>query len=100
MYIIGNAKCTTNVQMWVDVISLLKERDQIGAGLRLCCPRHQELVLEVTTPSDFGRLAPEGGCTKPCGQELECKHLCELKCHPEFRHAEPCQKPCRKPRLC
>src|SRR5579859_4627471 len=100
MYIIGDAKCAKTVEMWGDVITLLKRNNQIGTDLRLTCPRHQELVLEVTNPSDFERIAPEGGCTRPCGQELQCKHFCELKCHSEFRHKEPCRKPCRKPRIC
>lgn len=100
MYIIGDAKCAATVEMWGDVIAVLKRNDRLGTGFRLNCPRHPELLTEVRSPSDFEILAPEGGCTKPCGQELECKHFCELKCHAEFRHKSPCQKPCLKPRLC
>lgn len=101
MYIIGDSKCASNVEMWHQVISILRQRDQIGAFLSLRCPRHENLPLKIATPSDFEALAPEGGCATPCGQQLDCGHPCELKCHAEIRHrTEPCQKPCTKTHPC
>ena len=97
MYIIGNAALATKVELWDDVVDILRDRNQIGPELRLCCSRHEEKYLAVKNPEDFQQIAPEGGCMEKCGQDLECGHGCELSCHPLRRHKVIlCRKRCER----
>ncbi|KAI9712705.1 MAG: hypothetical protein M1820_001326 [Bogoriella megaspora] len=60
MYIIGNAKTAYGVQMWADVINILRKENNFGGSLELSCPRHPETPIYVTHPDDFHEQAPEG----------------------------------------
>ena len=85
--------------MWAKVVEIFKSRALIGPTLHLQCPRHPDTLLTVSDPEDFELMAPEGGCGKPCGQQLPCGHSCELLCHSEIRHkAAPCRKLCERGR--
>ncbi|KAF2713860.1 P-loop containing nucleoside triphosphate hydrolase protein [Pleomassaria siparia CBS 279.74] len=108
MYIIGNSRTSGGVPMWANVINILKEDDNIGTSLALCCPRHPWTPIKVSAPDDFQRFSPEGGCDLRCDRPLYCGHVCVLKCHSDLRHdnvqcLEPCGRskrgcdhPCRK----
>ncbi|KAI9712971.1 MAG: hypothetical protein M1812_006718 [Candelaria pacifica] len=61
MYLIGNSQTYGHVPMWAKVVDILRRDGDIGQSLALCCPRHPDLSIEVSTPDDFVRLAPEGG---------------------------------------
>ncbi|KAI9880244.1 MAG: hypothetical protein M1830_004588 [Pleopsidium flavum] len=67
LYIIGNAETSGHVPMWAKVISILKKANNFGPKLALCCPRHPSTSIQVSTPDDFSRLAPEGGCSLNVG---------------------------------
>ena len=113
MYIIGNSHTATSVQMWADVVRILEEQGNIGETLALCCPRHQDKVIQVRTPDDFTLYSPEGGCNKKCGLRLQCGHACVNQCHSGPLHeavvclercprlkqgcTHPCQKSCGEP---
>ena len=98
MYVIGNSRTSDHVPMWNDVITTLRNDSNIGKSLELCCPRHPDTFIEVSTPDDFLRLSPEGGCDLKCGQILRCGHVCSAKCHSGNLHAAVrCLEPC--PRL-
>lgn len=113
MYIVGDSDTASSVQMWADVLKILHRDGNIGPKLDLCCPRHKETMIEVQTPDDFAIFSPEGGCTKKCGQRLECGHACVNQCHSEALHmavrclercqrskpgcAHPCPKHCGDP---
>lgn len=78
-------------------MSILKRNNNIGQTLPLRCSRHRETVIEVSTPDDFSRFAPEGGCNKKCKIRLPCGHSCINKCHSEPLHnAVICLKPCSR----
>ena len=95
MYIIGNSETSEHVDMWRQVISILRQTNSIGRTLALCCPRHPDTSIEVSKPDDFTRLAPEGGCDKKCRVRLRCGHACTFKCHSMHLHgAVVCQEPC------
>jgi hypothetical protein len=95
MYIIGNAETSRHVPMWDKVITILERNGNIGPTLPLRCPRHPDAQLEVSAPSDFPRLAPEGGCGLTCDWRLACGHACITKCHSKPLHsAVVCQEPC------
>jgi hypothetical protein len=86
MYIIGNSDTSRPVPMWAAVLSILERSNNIGPSLALCCPRHKETPIEVSTPDDFARVAPEGGCSKRCSSRLRCGHSCPNMCHSDSLH--------------
>jgi hypothetical protein len=86
MYLIGNTKTSGGVSMWAKVLSILKENDNVGTSLALCCPRHPSTPIEVSEPEDFQRFSPEGGCDLRCDRQLRCGHMCVTKCHSDLRH--------------
>ncbi len=95
MYLIGNSQTYGHVPMWAKVLEILENDGDIGKSLGLCCPRHPDISIEVSTPDDFVRLAPEGGCKAKCTLRLSCGHSCVNKCHSEPLHnAVVCLEPC------
>ena len=97
MYIIGNTETSAHVPMWGDVLEILSKNGNVGPHLELCCPRHPETPLEITTPDDFATVSPEAGCDLLCGQRLSCGHSCVNKCHSDGIHqATYCLKPCNR----
>ncbi|KAI9730359.1 MAG: hypothetical protein M1834_005869 [Cirrosporium novae-zelandiae] len=100
MYIIGNSRTSSHVAMWADVLAILKQSGNIGGSFELQCPRHLDKLIEVSTPDDFQRLSPEGGCDERCTKRLKCGHACVNKCHSEVLHsAVKCLEPCPRPRI-
>lgn len=99
MYIIGNSDTARPVPMWNEVISILERDNKIGQSLALCCPRHKDTLIEVSTPDDFVRFAPEGGCAEKCRERLTCGHSCVNMCHSAPLHnAVRCQERCPRPK--
>ncbi|ORY02657.1 hypothetical protein BCR34DRAFT_521231 [Clohesyomyces aquaticus] len=95
MYIIGNSETSASVPMWAQVIEMLKQNDSFGLSLSLCCPRHPDTDIQVSTRDDFQLYAPEGGCNLKCDRRLKCGHACLYKCHSDFRHdSVRCLEPC------
>ncbi|KAK0326513.1 hypothetical protein LTR82_002355 [Friedmanniomyces endolithicus] len=62
MYILGNGDTMAQVDMWAEVMEIFKQDGCFGPRLELCCPRHEDTPLQVTTPEDFLRISPEAGC--------------------------------------
>lgn len=73
------------------------------------CQVHPDQTCEVSTPQDFKRLSPEGGCLQFCTVKLNCGHTCDKICHalnrdhsnikcsyPCMRKCEANLHPCRK----
>lgn len=96
MYLIGNADTCLNVPMWEGVYAQLSQSGLVGTSIPLCCPRHQDTPILCSTPEDFIRKSPDGGCTLPCDRRLEpCGHMCQARCHSQFLHdAFSCARPC------
>ena len=90
---------------WNAIHKKLRARHEVGGALKIKCQKHGK-VREVVLPTDFKRLAPEGGCNKNCGQGLSCGHTCQLRCHPKDRDHEgylcqfPCERKCLNGHLC
>lgn len=97
MYCIGNMQMLAKVPLWSKIIHTLRENDQIGHSLRLCCQNHPDTHTLVSSAADFQKV-PEGGCSLPCEFRLGCGHVCTRACHPyDSLHKEfQCQKPCQK----
>ncbi|RYC63358.1 hypothetical protein CHU98_g2843 [Xylaria longipes] len=86
MYIFGNAATYSRVQMWSDVIGMLKSEGNFGSKLPLQCPRHKDKAIQVGSLDDFSRLSPEAGCNVQCLQRLSCGHTCTSPCHSTVLH--------------
>lgn len=97
MYCIGNMQMLAKVPLWSKIIHTLRENNQIGQTLRLCCQNHPDTHTLVSKASDFQKV-PEGGCSLPCEFRLGCGHVCTRACHPyDSSHKEfQCMKPCQK----
>ncbi|KAI1423512.1 hypothetical protein F5Y12DRAFT_798354 [Xylaria sp. FL1777] len=95
MYLISNAETYEHIPMWAQVITMLRNRNNIGPNLQLQCPRHPGQVIEVSTPDHFLQFSPEGGCHRQCDQRLSCGHGCINRCHSQVLHnAVRCLEPC------
>uniref|UniRef100_A0A8D1FXU5 RZ-type domain-containing protein n=1 Tax=Sus scrofa TaxID=9823 RepID=A0A8D1FXU5_PIG len=97
MYCVGNMQMLAKVPLWSRIIHTLRENNQIGSALRLCCQNHPDTHTLVSKASDF-QTVPEGGCSLPCEFRLGCGHVCTRACHPyDSLHKEfQCMKPCQK----
>ncbi|TNN78713.1 NFX1-type zinc finger-containing protein 1 [Liparis tanakae] len=97
LYCIGNGAMLGKVKLWSNIFHTLREKDQIGNALTLCCQNHPERKVKAAHAEDF-KQAPEGGCTKPCEFRLDCGHVCVRVCHPyDPEHKEyQCLKKCQK----
>ncbi|KAF4541309.1 Nf-x1 finger and helicase domain protein [Lasiodiplodia theobromae] len=62
MFIIGNSETAGSVQMWADVLDILRTSRQIGNAFELQCPRHPDKLIKAAKPDDFTQFSPEGGC--------------------------------------
>ncbi|KAJ6180768.1 hypothetical protein N7519_011229 [Penicillium mononematosum] len=71
MYIIGNSETSIHVPMWAQVVNILKQDQNIGKALELQCPRHPDTPIAVSTPEDFPKFSPEGGCNLRCSAALD-----------------------------
>lgn len=99
MYIIGNSDTARPVPMWNEVISILERDNNIGQSLALRCPRHKDTPIEVSTPDDFVRFAPEGGCAEKCIERLPCGHSCVNRCHSiPLHNVVRCLERCPRPK--
>ncbi|XP_072308697.1 NFX1-type zinc finger-containing protein 1-like [Eucyclogobius newberryi] len=97
LYCIGNSEMLGQVKLWSNIFHTLREKDQIGTGLTLCCQNHPSRQVQACNATDFGQ-APEGGCTQPCEYRLDCGHVCAKVCHPyDPEHKKyQCLKKCQK----
>ncbi|KAJ5749002.1 uncharacterized protein N7511_010698 [Penicillium nucicola] len=86
MYIIGNSQTSIHIPMWAKVIDILRQGNNIGPTLELNCPRHPHSMIKVSSPDDFPKSSPEGGCNLRCVKRLACGHACIQKCHSELLH--------------
>lgn len=78
----------------------MRRNDLIGKTLVPECLRHPDTPISVSSPDDFLRLSPKGGCDVHCVHRLPCGHACGQKCHLEDLHgAGPCLEPCLIPRV-
>lgn len=65
-------------------------------GFPMQCEHHPGTTF-LGTAQDFAVQAPRGGCSKPCGQELACGHICSSTCHSSMMPHPTCmvEVPCR-----
>ncbi|XP_015239630.1 PREDICTED: NFX1-type zinc finger-containing protein 1 [Cyprinodon variegatus] len=97
LYCIGNSEILSRVELWSNIFHTLREKEQVGKALTLCCQNHPNRQVKASSAEDF-KQAPEGGCTQPCQFRLDCGHVCPRVCHPyDPKHKEfNCTKKCEK----
>ncbi|KAJ2986340.1 hypothetical protein NUW58_g5073 [Xylaria curta] len=89
MYLIGNSDTYEHIPMWAHVITMLRDKNNIGPTLELQCPRQPDYPIEVSTPDHFLQFSPEGGCLRQCDQRLPCPSLCGEAC-PDSKYCQVC----------
>uniref|UniRef100_A0A3P8YD04 RZ-type domain-containing protein n=1 Tax=Esox lucius TaxID=8010 RepID=A0A3P8YD04_ESOLU len=97
LYCIGNMAMLGKVKPWTDILQTLREKDQVGKALTLCCQNHPERLTKASCAEDF-KNAPEGGCNLLCEFRLDCGHVCTRVCHPYDQEHKKynCIKKCPK----
>lgn len=97
LYCIGNSEILGRVKLWKNILSKLREKEQIGVALTLSCQNHPSRLIKASCAEDF-KQAPEGGCTLPCEFRLDCGHVCLSVCHPyDVEHKKyKCPKNCER----
>eukprot|EP01097_Dermamoeba_algensis_P010105 TRINITY_DN732_c0_g1_i1.p1 TRINITY_DN732_c0_g1~~TRINITY_DN732_c0_g1_i1.p1 ORF type:complete len:617 (-),score=149.90 TRINITY_DN732_c0_g1_i1:457-2181(-) len=93
-YLIGNGTLLRKqTPLWENVISQLDAAKCFGPKLLLRCQNHPEEEVQVQRDVDF-QQAEDGGCYRPCNQQLACGHYCPRKCHPYSHDLIQCCQPC------
>ncbi|XP_040014742.1 NFX1-type zinc finger-containing protein 1 [Xiphias gladius] len=97
LYCVGNSALLGQIKLWSNILHTLRENNQAGKALTLCCQNHPNRQIKASCAEDF-KQAPEGGCTQPCQFRLDCGHVCSRVCHPyDPEHKEyKCGKECHK----
>eukprot|EP00033_Pygsuia_biforma_P004585 GCRY01005027.1.p1 GENE.GCRY01005027.1~~GCRY01005027.1.p1 ORF type:complete len:2003 (+),score=401.39 GCRY01005027.1:144-6152(+) len=96
LYLFGNAELLMHEKhFWFKVLTDLVKGENVKECIPLRCVNHPEKVTFAKKAQDFDHV-PEGGCNQPCGQRMNCGHVCPLPCHP-FPHEEVlCNKSCNQ----
>ena len=99
-FVLGNADLhRASSPVWLEIVEKLAVGSEIGSGIPLACHRHPENATLMRKPQDWASV-PSGGCLLPCGERLECGHVCPQCCHPDSHDGLRCTKPCSRPREC
>ena len=83
-----------NSKLWSSIVTEAKSREIIGKTLNVVCKKH-DTVTEINKVEDFD-LCPDGGCLEICNEELDCGHLCDMKCHTLDHTHFNCVKKCER----
>jgi hypothetical protein len=111
MIIIGNSQTLRaskqGGKVWDPILGYLESNSLVYSGLPTCCALHpDDDALILSSAEDFCLRRPNGGCSRICGQRMDCGHQCRLSCHPFDREhkgwtATTCIEPCKRvPREC
>ncbi len=94
-YIFGDAPmlCKSSMLWWHIIQAMAKDPCRVGFYLHLTCKKHNEKTF-IKEPEDFNSL--DGGCARPCREEMPCGHTCLLGCHPFSHDAVSCKKRCNR----
>ncbi|KAH9923478.1 uncharacterized protein BXZ73DRAFT_50943 [Epithele typhae] len=98
LYVLGNAANLRQNDTWDTILAEMEENDQIGSAFPIICPRHPEEVNFISQPAELPRVAPVGGCLRPCGAQMLCGHVCPSVCHAVIDNHRTvfCEAPCTR----
>ncbi|KAF2429946.1 P-loop containing nucleoside triphosphate hydrolase protein [Tothia fuscella] len=93
LIMIGNAqtflKSRNSDQAWTPFLHFMKEKGHIYDGLPVQCQQHPHKRALLKTARDFEVECPDGGCSEPCGTQLNCgTHSCPSRCHQLYDHSK------------
>ncbi|KAK3616698.1 hypothetical protein LTR22_026978, partial [Elasticomyces elasticus] len=93
LIIIGDAETfltsKRGASTWKPFFGLLRQANSIHDGLPVKCEQHPDRQTVLKQPSDFDDLCPDGGCSAPCGTQLDCGlHDCPQRCHGLVDHSK------------
>ncbi|KAF4638063.1 hypothetical protein G7Y89_g15 [Cudoniella acicularis] len=93
LILIGNSDTFINArkgkEVWRKLFDHLKKHSRVYEGFPIKCEKHPDRIATLSTPEDFEKHCPDGGCTEPCGALLKCKvHKCTSSCHQIFDHSK------------
>ena len=66
---------------WCKVLRDLGQDGLVVQGLPLVCKNHPSFHRSVASAEELRRAAPSGGCTRECGRQMPCGHVCPDRCH-------------------
>lgn len=72
-------------RLWLGFLSLLEAGGHLYRnGLPVQCEIHDAAKADLSSPEEFHRHAPDGGCRAACGATLPCDggHPCPRRCVP------------------
>ena len=94
-YIFGDAPnlCKSSMLWWHVIQAMARDPCRVGFHLHLTCKKHDEKTF-IKESGDFNSL--DGGCTKPCREEMPCGHTCVLGCHPFPHDVVNCKNRCNR----
>ncbi|KAI0816803.1 hypothetical protein BC628DRAFT_1334253 [Trametes gibbosa] len=98
LYVMGNAANLRRNSTWSIILDGMEDRNQIGCGFPIRCPRHPAQASVITKPGQLSIVAPVGGCLLPCGFRMNCGHICPSVCHaaPDNHRSMRCTAPCNR----
>jgi hypothetical protein len=100
LYILGNAELHRGIStLWRNIVGTLEAAGELGLALPLACHRHPDRQTACAQPADWEVVA-SGGCSLPCGERLDCGHVCPQACHSDTHEGLRCTKSCARPRAC
>ena len=98
LYVLGNMQCLTAaaeqlkptstdpVTDWPAIRASFERAGALVTSVAIRCEQHQT-EQAVNKPADLAKLAPEGGCQRPCVFRRDCGHACGRQCHGyDIRH--------------
>jgi len=100
LYIFGNAsQLRKQSPLWSEVLEILGKSGLCGQSIDLYCQKHSKKeegpdAMTMTRVRWHGEIPPEGGCSKQCGDIMECGHPCPSICHLNPHDAIFCPENC------
>ncbi|KAF1943538.1 P-loop containing nucleoside triphosphate hydrolase protein [Clathrospora elynae] len=93
LIMIGNAETFMNSRkgkdIWIPLMDQLKRDGHIYDGFPVKCEQHPDKIALLTEKEQFDSVCPDGGCSEPCGQLLNCGiHICPHRCHQLQDHSK------------
>lgn len=93
LIMIGNShtfkKSRKGGELWGKLFELLGQGKHVYSGLPVVCQRHPDRKNNLSQPTDFDEVCPDGGCNIPCDTKLGCgTHRCPSKCHQLYDHSK------------
>ena len=96
-YIFGNATQLSKDHLWDQVLTIMaNDPNRVGRRFPIQCVNHNR-KSEVQYSRDWtGRF----GCSRKCGELLDCGHKCPLTCHSFPHQIVICKARCQRTLIC